>query len=56
MNNTDYATAYNEAYDYDTMIKVMYEYRRQKAMEMAQQKPKRKKNRWDNVFPICRNK
>lgn len=43
------------ALDYDTMVNVVNNY--QKAQrKMAQQKPKRKKNRWDNVFPVCRNK
>lgn len=42
------------AVSYDTMIDVVNNYR--KNQQKVMQKPKRKKNRWDNVFPICKNK
>lgn len=43
-----------EALDYDTMINVVNNYR--KAQQKAIQKPMRKKNKWDSIFPICKSK
>lgn len=52
MNTMDYSTAYKMATDYDTMVNVVNNYRRQKAMEQAKQKTRKKRNKWENVFPI----
>lgn len=50
----DYATAYKMAYDYETMINQMYEHRRQKAMEQAKLKTRRKRNKWHEIFPTTK--
>ena len=49
--NTNYAEAYKMAYDYDTMINVVHEHRKQKAIAQEKQKARKKRNRWENVFP-----
>ena len=54
MNTMDYATSYKMAYDYDTMVNVVNNYRRQKAMEQAKQKTRRKRNKWYEIFPATK--
>lgn len=42
------------ALDYDTMINVVKEYRSQNQKPI--QKPKRRRNKWVELFPVCKNK
>ena len=50
----DYNTAYKMAYDYDTMINEVYRYRREKALEQAKQKTRKKGNKWYEIFPATK--
>ena len=44
-----------QAVAYDTMIKVVQQYKKEMAQAAKVVKPiKRKRNKWNEVFPVCR--
>lgn len=43
-----------KALDYDTMINEVYRYRKQMAQAAKVVKPVKRRNKWSEVFPVCR--
>lgn len=42
-----------QAVAYDTMIKVVQQYKKEMA-QAAKVKPRKRRNKWSEVFPVCR--
>ncbi len=43
-----------KALDYDTMINVVYQHRKEMAQDAKVVKPRKRRNKWHEVFPVCR--
>ena len=43
-----------KALDYDTMINVVHQHRKQMAQAAKAVKPVKRRNKWKDVFPVCR--
>lgn len=43
-----------KALDYDTMINVVHQHRKQMAQAAKVVKPRKRRNKWYEVFPVCR--
>ena len=43
-----------KAMDFDTMINVVYQNRKEAAQTAKKVKPQKHKNKWFDVFPACR--
>lgn len=43
-----------KALDYDTMIHVVYQHRKEMAQAAKVVKPRKRRNKWNEVFPVCK--
>lgn len=43
-----------KALDYDTMINEVYRYQKEKAQAAKVVKPRKRRNKWNEVFPVCK--